>query len=178
MLGANNSAALVSGTVVDEAGEKIGTVGDLFVDPASGQPNWITVKTGFFGTSKIFVPLDGADAEGETVRVPYAKNFVKDAPRVDSDGPLGHEDERRLYDYYGSAEGTGHADPTDRSDIAADDAVQTSDRSDIAADDAVQTSDPAQRPDTAGDGADPTSDPTVVDAPCPHGRHVRTAPPS
>lgn len=164
MIGANNSAALVGGTVVDEAGEKIGTVGDLFVDPASGQPNWITVKTGFFGTSKIFVPLDGADAEGETVRVPYAKNFVKDAPRVDSDGPLGHEDERRLYDYYGSAEGTGDADPTDRSDIAADDAVQTSD--------------PAQRPDTAGDGADPTSDPTVVDAPRPHGRHVRTAPPS
>lgn len=164
MIGANNSAALVGGTVVDEVGEKIGTVGDLFVDPASGQPNWITVKTGFFGTSKIFVPLDGADAEGETVRVPYAKNFVKDAPRVDSDGPLGHEDERRLYDYYGSAEETGDADPTDRSDIAADDAVQTSD--------------PAQRPDTAGDGADPTSDPTVVDAPRPHGRHVRTAPPS
>ena len=164
MIGANNSAALVGGTVVDEAGEKIGTVGDLFVDPASGQPNWITVKTGFFGTSKIFVPLDGADAEGETVRVPYTKNFVKDAPRIDSDGHLGHEDERRLYDYYGTAEGTGDPDPAEGSDAARHDPEQTSDTS--------------ERSDAPADDAERDPVPPDGDAPRPHGRHVRSSPPS
>jgi uncharacterized protein (TIGR02271 family) len=41
--------------------------------------------------------------------VNYDKAFVKDAPRVDADGELSPEDERRLYDYYsmGSSYDTG-----------------------------------------------------------------------
>ena len=163
MIGANNSAALVGSAVVDEAGEKIGSVGDLFVDPSSGQPNWITVKTGFFGTSRIFVPLDGADADGETIRVPYAKDFVKDAPRIDADGPLGHEDERRLYDYYGTAVGTSGSDTTEGSDRAGHDAEQTSDTT--------------ERSDTSADNAERSPAATDGDSPRPHGRHVRSAPP-
>jgi uncharacterized protein (TIGR02271 family) len=100
MISSNNAAALIGGTVVDNDGNKIGSVGQLYVDPTSGQPNWVTVKTGLFGTSETFVPLEQADAEDETIRVPYEKAFVKDAPRIDADGPLQPDDEQRLYDYY------------------------------------------------------------------------------
>jgi hypothetical protein len=53
--------------------------------------------------SHVFVPLDDADVEGESIRVPYAKDFVKDAPHVDTDGPLSPEDEQQLHDYYRGA---------------------------------------------------------------------------
>jgi sporulation protein YlmC with PRC-barrel domain len=100
MIDSNNAAALIGGTVVDNDGNKIGAVGQLYVDPASGQPNWATVKTGLFGTSETFVPLEPATADGDTIRVPYEKAFVKDAPRIEADGPLEPADEQRLYDYY------------------------------------------------------------------------------
>jgi sporulation protein YlmC with PRC-barrel domain len=100
MIASNNAAALVGSDVIDQDGDKIGTVGHLFVDPSTGQPNWITVKSGFFGMSHVFVPLDEADVEGDSIRVPYAKDFVKDAPHVDTDGPLSPEDEQQLHDYY------------------------------------------------------------------------------
>jgi sporulation protein YlmC with PRC-barrel domain len=100
MIASNNAAALIGSDVIDQDGDKIGTVGHLFVDPSTGQPNWITVKSGFFGMSHVFVPLDDADVEGDSIRVPYAKDFVKDAPHVDTDGPLSPEDEQQLHDYY------------------------------------------------------------------------------
>jgi sporulation protein YlmC with PRC-barrel domain len=103
MIASNNAAALIGSDVIDQDGDKIGTVGHLFVDPSTGQPNWITVKSGFFGMSHVFVPLDDADVEGESIRVPYAKDFVKDAPHVDTDGPLSPEDEQQLHDYYRGA---------------------------------------------------------------------------
>jgi uncharacterized protein (TIGR02271 family) len=106
MIDSNNAAALIGGTVVDNDGDKIGSVGQLYVDPSSGQPNWVTVKTGLFGTSETFVPLDQASAEGDTIRVPYEKAFVKDAPRIEADGPLESDDEQRLYDYYRVGGGT------------------------------------------------------------------------
>jgi sporulation protein YlmC with PRC-barrel domain len=103
MIASNNAAALIGSDVIDQDGDKIGTVGHLFVDPSTGQPNWITVKSGFFGMSHVFVPLDDADVEGDSIRVPYAKDFVKDAPHVDTDGPLSPEDEQQLHDYYRGA---------------------------------------------------------------------------
>ena len=61
----------------------------------------MTVKTGLFGTSESFVPLQGARLEGSDVVVPYTKDQVKDAPRVDTDGHLEPSEEDRLYDHYG-----------------------------------------------------------------------------
>lgn len=108
MIDSNNAASLIGGTVVDNDGDKIGTVGQLYVEPDSGRPNWVTVKTGLFGTSETFVPLAQASADGDTIRVPYEKAFVKDAPRIDADGPLDPADEQRLYDYYGFGGGTAN----------------------------------------------------------------------
>ena len=39
-----------SGHVVSSDGEKIGRVGEVYVDDATGQLSWVTVKTGLFGT--------------------------------------------------------------------------------------------------------------------------------
>ena len=60
MISDQNISRLLGADVVDADGDKIGSIGQIYVDPASGQPNWATVKTGFFGMSESFVPLDQA----------------------------------------------------------------------------------------------------------------------
>lgn len=96
------------GNVIDSEGNKIGSIGQVYVDDDTSRPSWVTVKTGLFGTSESFVPLEGARTEGSDIVVPYTKDKVKDAPRVDPDGHLEVDEEDRLYSYY-ELNGTGTA---------------------------------------------------------------------
>jgi uncharacterized protein (TIGR02271 family) len=93
------------GNVVGQDGEKIGGIGELYVDDDTNQPTWVTVKTGLFGMKESFVPLGDADLRGDDLVVPYTKDQVKDAPRVDPDGHLEPGEEDRLYRHYGRADG-------------------------------------------------------------------------
>jgi uncharacterized protein (TIGR02271 family) len=98
--------------LIDRDGDKIGSIGNVYLDEQTGQPEWLTVKTGLFGMRESFVPTADARAEGDTVRVPYEKSQVKDAPNVDADGALSEEEESRLYRHYGRSysERTSDAD--------------------------------------------------------------------
>jgi uncharacterized protein (TIGR02271 family) len=100
---------LTGATVLDNDGDKIGSVGQVYIDPATGGAAWLTVKTGLFGTGESFVPATDASFEGEDVRVGYSKDFVKDAPRVDADAELDANDTDALYDYYGVGSNTDNA---------------------------------------------------------------------
>ncbi|MDP9989368.1 uncharacterized protein (TIGR02271 family) [Arthrobacter oryzae] len=106
MLTNENIEALLSngGDVLSQDGAKIGSIGQVYADDETGQPDWVTVKTGLFGTSESFVPLEGATVQGHDLVVPYSKDLVKDAPRVDADGHLEPEEEDRLYTHYQLAE--------------------------------------------------------------------------
>jgi sporulation protein YlmC with PRC-barrel domain len=87
--------------VVDADGDKVGTIQDVFLDRQTGEPEWATVKTGLFGLKSSFVPIRDAEVIGDNeVRVPYQKEQIKDAPRVDDD-ELTPEEERRLWEHYG-----------------------------------------------------------------------------
>ena len=99
-------ASVTNGNVIGANGDKIGGVGQIYVDDQTGEPNWVTVKTGLFGTSESFVPLSGASLSGSDIVVTYDKDTVKDAPRVDAEGHLTPGEEKSLYAYYGLG-GTG-----------------------------------------------------------------------
>lgn len=88
------------GNVIGSDGEKIGAIGQLYADDDTGEPTWVTVKTGLFGASQSFVPVEGARIDGDDLVVPYAKDHVMDAPRVETDGHLEPEEEDRLYAHY------------------------------------------------------------------------------
>ncbi|GGL85202.1 PRC-barrel domain-containing protein [Nakamurella endophytica] len=90
----------VDGVVVGAGGDELGKVGQVFVDNETGQPTWVTVKTGWFGGNQSFVPLDDASIEGNRVVVPYDQDKVKGAPNFAEDEPLSEQDEDRLYEYY------------------------------------------------------------------------------
>lgn len=97
------------GTVVDNDGDKIGKVSQVFLDDQTGNPEWVTVTTGMFGTAESFIPLGQASISGDTVRVPYDKAKVKGAPQVeDSSAHLSESEEGELYRYYGLDTATGY----------------------------------------------------------------------
>jgi hypothetical protein len=87
--------------VVDNDGHRIGIVVDIYLDDASGYPEWLAVMTGLFGSRLSFVPISGAVEAGGKVCITFPKGFVKDSPNIDSDGTLSVEDEHRLYRHYG-----------------------------------------------------------------------------
>jgi uncharacterized protein (TIGR02271 family) len=91
-------------TLVDRDGDKIGKIEDVYLDRSSGEPEWVAVKTGLFGSNVSFVPIRDASPTGDDLRVAYEKDQVKDAPNVDPDGELSPEEERRLYQHYGRSD--------------------------------------------------------------------------
>jgi uncharacterized protein (TIGR02271 family) len=88
-------------TMVDPAGDKLGTIDAVYLDDDTGQPEWATVTTGLFGTKTTFVPLTQAQAVGDSVQVPYQKDQVKDAPSMEADRQLSQDEEAELYRHYG-----------------------------------------------------------------------------
>ena len=107
--------ALDDSIVVGNDGSEIGRVGQVYTDNDTGQPSWVTVKTGWFGTNESFVPLSAATIEGDTIRVPYDKDMIKGAPNNDAGAPLSETDEQELYSYYGLTGATGDDTGYDRS---------------------------------------------------------------
>jgi uncharacterized protein (TIGR02271 family) len=88
-------------TMVDPAGDKLGTIDAIYLDDETGQPEWATVTSGLFTAKTAFVPLAHAQATGDSVQVPYDKDQVKGAPTMQADGNLSQDDEAALYRHYG-----------------------------------------------------------------------------
>jgi len=109
-----NANDLMGRTAVDSAGDKIGKIGQVYLDDQSGQPSWITVSTGLFGTKESFAPLQGATSRGDDLVLAVTKDQVKDAPNVDDDGHLDEPEQAAIWEYYagilGSAVGSRTVD--------------------------------------------------------------------
>ncbi|MER5820075.1 PRC and DUF2382 domain-containing protein [Streptomyces californicus] len=106
--GFTDSGELDGLTVYDNDGEKVGSVGRVYVDDDTGKPDWVTVKTGLFGMKESFVPLAGARRVGSDLHVAHPKESVKDAPRVDADAHLSVAEEEELYRHYGLTRKSGN----------------------------------------------------------------------
>ena len=109
--------ASAGGNVYSADGQKIGSIGQVYVDDSTGEPSFVTVKTALFGTAESFVPLQDATVTGGDVRVRYSKDEVKDAPRIDPDGRITPTEEQRLYAHYGLT-GHGYTSGTERAGVS------------------------------------------------------------
>jgi uncharacterized protein (TIGR02271 family) len=106
------------GNVISADGQKIGSIGQIYSDDSTGEPSFVTVMTGLFGTAESFVPLANATVDGNDIRVSYDKDLVKDAPRVDPDGAITSTEVQQLYAYYGLSSGVGYTSGTDTTGVA------------------------------------------------------------
>ncbi|AZZ55515.1 DUF2382 domain-containing protein [Rathayibacter iranicus] len=116
MIDTTNIDSIYGSSVYGSDGDKIGSVEQVYLADDSGAPVWATVRTGLFGTSESFVPLEGASLDGDRLSVAYDKSFVKDAPRIDADGALTEHEEAELYRYYNLSDtadrAAGYSDST------------------------------------------------------------------
>jgi hypothetical protein len=88
-------------TLTDASGHKVGKIADIYTDDDTGEPEWLAVTTGHFGSNVSFVPLAGAHASGDDVQVEFPKEQVKDAPNAGADSRLSQDEEAVLYAHYG-----------------------------------------------------------------------------
>ena len=122
-----NIRDLQRANVVDSTGDKVGSVGQVYVTNEGQDPSWVTVNTGLFGTNETFIPLADAQFTDGEIRVPYEKKFIKDAPNIAEDGEISQEQEAELYRYYGVQDPSrdGHLDAGDRAGGTVDDRTET-----------------------------------------------------
>ncbi|WP_406087476.1 PRC and DUF2382 domain-containing protein [Kitasatospora purpeofusca] len=91
---------LIGHKAVDRNGDKIGTIDEVYLDDATGRPEWAAVRTGIFGRDA-FVPLTTSEFSGDELRVPYDKSLVKESPDFGVGQHLSPAQELQLYRYYG-----------------------------------------------------------------------------
>ncbi len=140
--------------------DKIGTIGQVYLDDSTGEPSWVTAKTGLFGSSETFVPLQGATLRGDDVVVDLTEDTIKGAPRVDADGQISPDEEDELYRYYGLDGGTGTT-TTGTDDVVDQGADRTATD---AGDDGTYATAGTGTADVAGTTGHDTSGPTTDDA--------------
>ena len=109
MISTSNVNDIIGADVVDPDNDKVGKVGQVYLDSETNEPTWVSVKTGLFGMSETLVPIDDASWTDGVLRLAVDKARVKDAPRVEADQELSPEEQDRLYEYYhrGSTGGYG-----------------------------------------------------------------------
>jgi uncharacterized protein (TIGR02271 family) len=120
-----NAGAWRGRTMIDRDGGYVGSIQAVYVDEESGQPHWALVRLGVAGTRSTFVPIARAatTAAGD-VRVPYGKEFVKQAPGVEPDRPLTAAGEGELFRHYGLEHRAGEGEATTEGAAAEQDAGQ------------------------------------------------------
>jgi sporulation protein YlmC with PRC-barrel domain len=101
MINEEQARSLVGSEMLDRDGERIGEITRVFLNDRSGEPTWVTVKTGWFGRSESFVPLNRVQLSGNELRAAYDTATIKDSPRFAGDQPLSPQDEDDLRGHYG-----------------------------------------------------------------------------
>jgi uncharacterized protein (TIGR02271 family) len=121
-------------TAVDTNGTELGKIGQIYVDDQTGQPLWVTISTGMFGTRESFAPLHGSRSDGDSLQLAVTKDMVKGAPGVDADGHIGDSENEALYTYYDGYLGDS------REDMPGQPGMQSRDTSGPTTDDAMTRS--------------------------------------
>jgi hypothetical protein len=87
--------------LVDRNGEKIGKLVDVYVDTETDEPQFGTVKEGFFNRHLTFVPLAGIQVGPNDLQATTTKELVQSAPDIELHGEeLSQADESSLYHHF------------------------------------------------------------------------------
>ena len=93
--------AVVGSTVYDNAGDKVGKVEHIYLANDTGEPRWVSVKTGLLGSSSSLIPLAGAKHSLDRLDVVVGKDVISRAPHLGDDGGTNEQEEVALLQHYG-----------------------------------------------------------------------------
>ncbi len=112
MTSIEDAQSWIGRTAVDNTGEQIGVITQIWVDDASGEAEWASVKvTGLRGREAL-VPLASAEPLGGGRRFAYSKEEIVDAPHAGQDGRFDAADKEALSSYYGAPDTGPKPGPT------------------------------------------------------------------
>jgi hypothetical protein len=89
-------------------GATVGKVEGVFVDAETGDPEWVLARVGRFGNHTLVPARDAVEGVGH-VWVPYSRDVIRGAPKVDPVASLSASAERSLLAHYGIAGPAGRA---------------------------------------------------------------------
>jgi hypothetical protein len=100
-----------SGLRLDElGGDTVGRIAGVLVDDHTGEPEWLLARIGRFGNHTVVPARDAVEGVGH-VWVPYSREQIRRAPKMEPGASLTGEAERRLLSHYGIAGNAGrHAE--------------------------------------------------------------------
>ncbi|MFI7388835.1 PRC-barrel domain-containing protein [Streptomyces sp. NPDC049813] len=93
---------LIGRKAFDRTGSRLGTIDEVYLDDATGVPEWAAIRTGLFSRDA-FIPLAPSELVDGTLRVPFERALVKDSPDFGVGRHLSPEQELQLYHHYGLA---------------------------------------------------------------------------
>ncbi|MFJ9214029.1 PRC-barrel domain-containing protein [Streptomyces sp. L-9-10] len=94
--------SLIGRKAFDRNGHKLGTVDEVYLDDATGIPEWAAVRTGLFSRDA-FVPLAPSTLAQDGLRIPFERALIRDAPDFGVGRHLSPDQELQLYHHYGLA---------------------------------------------------------------------------
>ncbi len=83
---------------------EIGSISDFIVDDRDWMIRYVVISRGWLAPKDVILGTEWIDEvswEDKAVRVPLAREAIKDAPEWDASQPITREFEIRLHDYYG-----------------------------------------------------------------------------
>lgn len=87
--------------VYDISGQQIGKIEDIYIDDETQQPEWVSIDAGGMFRSKHYLaPIEGAEFQGDGLKVAYSKDQVSSAPSFTAD-EISIDEEQELYEHYG-----------------------------------------------------------------------------
>ncbi|MDQ3759749.1 MAG: hypothetical protein M3331_07400, partial [Actinomycetota bacterium] len=87
-------------------GAQVGRVEGSLVDGETGRLEWLLTRMGRFGHYCLVPARDTVTANGR-VWVPYSRDQIRRAPRVEPGKPLERDAEQQLLEHYGIAKAEG-----------------------------------------------------------------------
>jgi hypothetical protein len=106
MTNSQDAQQYIHRVAVDAEDNRIGKVSRVYNDDQTGQPMWLLVETGLFGTRQSFAPIHGSQIDGERIVLTVSKDQVKDAPNIDQDAHVDDSEQDALRQYYSGYLGT------------------------------------------------------------------------
>jgi sporulation protein YlmC with PRC-barrel domain len=90
--------------VVDQEGEEVGEIKEVYGLGDDGDPMWVAIEThmGGMGGEDVlrFVPLARLREQDENLSVPYSLGHVQRSPEVEVEDEISEEDDQKLRIYY------------------------------------------------------------------------------
>jgi hypothetical protein len=93
--------SMIGADALDLQHERIGEVGQIYVDEQTEQPNWASVRLGLLSGAEVLVPLEEAEWDDRSLHLAVERKVARDAPRKEMDEPLTVGEEERLFTHYG-----------------------------------------------------------------------------